>query len=106
MKGYRQPVLELRTVDQALADRFEAVSNQLEQLATSQSRLAAAPQFGTAWDGKLKQQRVLSDKWDDIVKHIRQIEGFSDFLQPVPFGRLKHTAAEGPVIIVNISLYR
>ena len=111
MKGYRQPVLELRTVDQTLADRFETVSDQLEKLATSRSRLAPdalepAPLFGPAWDKKLKQQRVLSAEWDDIVKRIRQIEGFSDFLQPVPFGRLKHAAAEGPVIIVNVSSYR
>ncbi|ETW84899.1 hypothetical protein HETIRDRAFT_314147 [Heterobasidion irregulare TC 32-1] len=111
MKGYRQPVLELRTVDHALADRFETVSDQLEKLATSQSRLAPdalepAPRFGAARDKKLKQQRVLSAEWDDIVKHIRQIEGFSDFLQPVPFERLKHAAAEGPVIVVNVSSYR
>ncbi|ETW79619.1 hypothetical protein HETIRDRAFT_155806 [Heterobasidion irregulare TC 32-1] len=111
MKGYRHPVLQLRAINEALADRFETVSNQLEQLATSQSRLVPdaserTPRFTTAWDEQWKQQRILSDEWNDIVGRIRQIDGYSDFLQPVPFGRLKHAAAEGPVIIVNVSSYR
>ncbi|ETW76798.1 hypothetical protein HETIRDRAFT_174846 [Heterobasidion irregulare TC 32-1] len=111
MKGYRQPVLELRAINPALADKFETVSNELEHLATSRLRLeddvsGRVPRFTTAWDDQWKKQRVLSDEWNEIVGRIRQIEGFSDFLQPVPFGRLKQAAAEGPVIIVNVSSYR
>ena len=111
MKGYRQPVKELRAVNETLADEFETVSNQIEQLAISQSLSTSdaseiGPQFSTAWDEIWSEQRRLSDRWDAIVRQIRQIEGFSDFLQPVPFGRLKHAAAEGPVIIVNVSSYR
>ena len=111
MKGYRQLVLDLRAINPALADKFETVSDQLEHLATSRSRLEDdllkdIPQFTTAWDEKWKKQRILSDEWNKIVGRIRQIEGFSEFLQPVSFGRLKHAAAEGPVIIVNVSSYR
>ena len=97
LKGYRQPVLELRAVDEALTNRFEMISNPLEQL---------APHFSTTWDEQLKEQRILSKEWDDTVRRIREIEGFSDFLQPVPLRRLKNAAAEGPVIIINVSPYR
>ena len=34
------------------------------------------------------------------------IEGFSNFLQAVPFSTLRTAAAEGPVILINISIYR
>jgi hypothetical protein len=34
------------------------------------------------------------------------VDGFTNFLQAVPFATLQTAASEGPVIIVNISKYR
>ena len=38
-----------------------------------------------------------------MVDKIRKLDGFSNFLQAVPFRTLQTAAAAGPVIIVNIS---
>ena len=54
----------------------------------------------------MRQHRILSEKWDDVVNKIRQINGFSDFLRAVPFATLQKAAAEGPIIMINISQYR
>ena len=54
----------------------------------------------------MRQHRILSEKWDDVVNEIRQINGFSDFFRAIPFTTLQTAAAEGPIIIVNISDYR
>jgi len=54
----------------------------------------------------MQQHRILSDDWDNVVQKTRQIDGFADFLQAVPFATLQKAAVEGPVIIVNISRYR
>src|SRR5882762_195727 len=54
----------------------------------------------------MQRHRIISEEWDDIVDKIRQIDGFSDFLRAVPFATLQTAAAEGPIIIINISQYR
>ena len=37
---------------------------------------------------------------------IRQVPDFTDFLRAVPFATLQKAAAEGRIIIINISQYR
>lgn len=45
-------------------------------------------------------------EWDELVEQTRQIEGFEDFLRPPKLEKLLPAAAEGPVVIVNISQWR
>src|SRR6202034_1145847 len=59
-----------------------------------------------SFEAKMQQHRILSEKWDDVVEKIRQVDGFTDFLRAVPFATLQTAAAEGPIIIINISRYR
>jgi len=87
LRGYRHPLDELRAIDKRLADQFEALSSQLTCLTIS-SELTVSVSF----EAKMRQHRTL--------------DGFADFLQAVPFATLQKAAAEGPVIIVNISRYR
>ena len=107
LRGYRHPLDKLRTIDKELFDQFEALSSQLECLAMSvEPRLSAAKSSGPSFEAKMQQHRILSEKWDDVVDKIRQVDGFTDFLRAVPFATLQEAAAEGPIIIVNISQYR
>jgi len=108
-RGYRHPLDDLRATDKKLADQFEALSGQLECLATSsESPSTSLPGSNgvnitpVSFEAKMQQHRILSEEWDDIVGNIRQIDGFADFLQSIPFASLQ----KGPVIIVNISSYR
>ncbi len=48
----------------------------------------------------------LSADWARIVEKIRAIPGFGSFLLPIPFTTLQAAAAEGPVIVVNLSKIR
>jgi tetratricopeptide (TPR) repeat protein len=112
LRGYRHPLDKLRTTDTELVDQFEMLSSQLEHLAMSfESSLTALAGSNeerpvVSFEVKMQQHRILSGKWDDVVGKIRQIDGFSDFLQAVPFATLQTAAAEGTVIIVNVSKYR
>ncbi|KAF7976366.1 hypothetical protein HWV62_6925 [Athelia sp. TMB] len=112
MRGYRQPVEGVHQVDAALADRFRATSQQLETLATS-SQLGSRQFSGQQSFESVKisearwaQQRQLSLERDEVVKQIRQLDGFEHFLQAVPFSVLQDVAKEGPVIVVNVSPQR
>ena len=120
LRGYRHPLDKLRTIDKELFDQFETLSGQLECLAMSvESGLSASESsesnmewaewpssFGPSFKAKMQQHRILSEKWDDVVDRIRQVDGFTDFLRAVPFATLQTAAVEGPIIIVNISEYR
>ena len=54
----------------------------------------------------MQRHRILPEKWGKVIEQTRKIEGFSNFLQAVPFSTLRTAAAEGPVILINISNYR
>lgn len=49
---------------------------------------------------------ALAREWDELVEHVRQLEGFEDFLRPPPLESLLDAAVGGPVVIVNVSQWR
>ncbi|KDR67694.1 hypothetical protein GALMADRAFT_257969 [Galerina marginata CBS 339.88] len=109
IEGYRHPLDHLRQVDSELADHVESLSRQLEQLALSSnsgSLDSGGPVLPATLDAQLRNHRILSEDWEKAVERVRQVEGFRNFLQTVPFATLQTAAAEGPVILVNISEYR
>ena len=114
LRGYRHPLDKLRAIDKELVDEFQALSGQLEHLAMSSEFQPAALSESdegyrfvpVPFEAKMQQHRILSEKWVNLLGQIRRRDGFADFLQAVPFTTLQTAAAEGPVIIVNISTYR
>ena len=107
LRGYRHPLDKLRIIDKELFDQYETLSRQLERLSISvESQLSASESSGPSFEAKMQQHRILSEKCDDVVDKIRQVDGFTDFLRAVPFSTLQTAAAEGPIIIINISQYR
>ncbi|MGX1567738.1 hypothetical protein [Streptomyces sp. NPDC055506] len=49
---------------------------------------------------------ALAREWDDLVEQVRQIDGFTDFLERHGIDRLLALGDEGPVVLVNISSLR
>ena len=114
LRGYRHPLDKLRNINKELFGQFETLSGQLECLEMSVEsgfKLPASSEsnveqpLGSSFEAKMQRHRIISEKWDDVVDKIRRIEGFSDFLRAVPFATLQTAAAEGPIIIINISQY-
>lgn len=52
------------------------------------------------------QRRILLDKLEDIIKAIRAVPGFEDFLQAPRFSTLQTAAVEGPVVIITHNKHR
>ncbi|KAF7985618.1 hypothetical protein HWV62_3939 [Athelia sp. TMB] len=102
MRGNRCSVEGVRKVDEVLADRFKATSDQLEALATSPNSMDfnVSPAVSEA---RWTQQRLLASERDEIIQQIRRLVGFEHFLSATPFSELQKAAAEGPVIIVNVA---
>jgi hypothetical protein len=55
-------------------------------------------------DGKL--YRALAIEWESILKQIRSLPKFEDFLKPLRTSRLREAAQDGPVVVVNIAKER
>jgi hypothetical protein len=103
MRGLRHSLDKLRDVNGDLANEFDRVSRELEHHAISSEADSTVPGF---YDQQTRTHRLLSEKWDTAVGRISEIDGFTHFLQAIPFTALQPAAMEGPVIIVNISEYR
>jgi hypothetical protein len=53
----------------------------------------------------LMRHRRSAERWEELVRQIRQLPNFHHFLLP-PISMLRKAAVEGPVVIINSSQYR
>lgn len=49
---------------------------------------------------------ALAREWDELVEQVRGLDGFADFLRPPRLEALLPAAAQGPVVIINVSRWR
>ncbi|THG97356.1 hypothetical protein EW026_g4624 [Hermanssonia centrifuga] len=117
MRDYRHSIEALHEVNPSLADDFKRVCQQLEHLTVSSDAnlLGISPIFisstphaavGLDFDVKMTNNRELSEHYERIISEIRQLDGFSSFLQATPFPTLQTAASEGPVILINVDEHR
>jgi len=114
MRGLRTPMDQLSaSADATLAERFMAISTELENIATSdqsppETKSADAPGSGEldAFGQMMKNVRRLERERGEIIDQIRHLPGFEHFLKAVPFQTLQTAAAAGPVIIINHCRFR
>ncbi|MGI5239751.1 CHAT domain-containing protein [Dactylosporangium sp. CA-139066] len=62
-----------------------------------------------AWGGpsrEIDRRMALAREWDELVEEVRRLPGFEDFLRPPSLETLLPAAADGPVVIVNVSRWR
>ncbi|KAG8876821.1 hypothetical protein FRB98_007015 [Tulasnella sp. 332] len=102
LENYRKPLDGVEAVDKELAGRFRALSAVIADAALS----TGDRQVGNrnSEDTVAKRQKQV-DEWTQMLKEIRQLDGFEDFLRITPFVKLQRAAKDGPVILVNISQY-
>ncbi|KAF7789560.1 hypothetical protein EIP86_000506 [Pleurotus ostreatoroseus] len=119
---YRDSLKELQLTNGTLAAEFQVASRELENLALSATGSTTLSLFPEAegqknspnsesfdrrgLDNQLHSLHQASEKWDNVVERIRQIEGFRNFLRAVPFVELQIAAQDGPIVVVNVSKYR
>ena len=111
MRGLRISTDQLRSVNPDLADRFTAISRELELLTTSVSPdgsvgmghgdLKRGVDSATQFSRLQKRQYELLKERDALILEIRGLKGLEKFLLPLPFDTLRSAALHGPVIIIN-----
>ncbi|TEB18102.1 hypothetical protein FA13DRAFT_1804114 [Coprinellus micaceus] len=105
----RTPLGELYVYNSALAQAIADASKELENAASSPPRLGStvpiSDKMEVEKEGRARLQ--LSKKRDDLLKAARAIQGFENFLQPLPFADLlEQLPTSGPVVIINVERKR
>ncbi|KAI0251988.1 TPR-like protein [Lactifluus subvellereus] len=118
MRSLRAPLDHLHEVDRSLAGEFTEISQALEGIITTiHVRDFVQTPAGTDDDDvtigrkdkfarDLAEKRRLSGELDEVVLRIQALPGFENFWRPVPFRHLQTAAIGGPVVIINLSIYR
>ncbi|MBT2365648.1 CHAT domain-containing protein [Streptomyces sp. ISL-10] len=89
--------LHLRGDLESLAVREPALAEELEEV-------RATLNDGRGLDAETRMR--LARRWTRLLDRVRGMPGLATFLAPAPFDALAAAAAEGPVVIVNISTIR
>ena len=92
-----------------LAERFTMLTSALrEEMPAADAWLGDEPpvkgDFGRHQD--IEQRSRLAAEFDSVVAEIRALPGFGEFLRPAGIGQLRSAAADGPVVLINVSSLR
>ncbi|TFY58652.1 hypothetical protein EVG20_g8066 [Dentipellis fragilis] len=99
----RTPLEDLRRNNPSLADRFQCVTEALDQASTRRSTLASA----VSWDDRdsLEQaeqaHRRLAAEWDEILLQVRTLPAFKDFLLPRSIDELRKGEKFGHIVVLT-----
>ncbi|KAF6746665.1 CHAT domain-containing protein [Ephemerocybe angulata] len=106
LRALRSPLKNLEDVDLQLADEVRRVSNELDRMGTKERRAGT----GDTMEERIIAQREgarqaeLAKDWDRLVRTVRCMPGFEDFLEPPRFQRLRKTLPQsGYVVVINAS---
>jgi tetratricopeptide (TPR) repeat protein len=105
----RGDLSELREHHQELADRFIELRDLLDRHPPiSEPGLAGVPgdTTATAMQRTAAERRQADAEFTQLLTRIRGLEGFSTFALPPSAEQLEAQAAEGPVVVFNVSAYR
>ncbi|MGW0938760.1 CHAT domain-containing protein [Streptomyces sp. NPDC002666] len=97
----RADVSRLRDADPARAAEFERIRDALS------APLPLSPAQDDHDATTLAETRhALAHRWNALLAEVRELPGLENFLRPPSVPELVAAAADGPVVVVNISSYR
>jgi len=100
----RTPLDELRQHHPSEAYDLERISRALDMSGVAYPDGLVQPTDGApqSLEEAAQTHRRLAEEYDRMIVRIRDLPGFSEFLQPAKSMSLRDTATSGPVVIVNV----
>lgn len=96
---------ELRENQPALAEQLRAIQQELDG-ADNAPAIAAGERVPAHIPTPADHRAELTRRYETVLQQIRTYAGFNQFRRPIPFTQLQPAAADGPIVIVNVSEYR
>ncbi|KZV63783.1 hypothetical protein PENSPDRAFT_616177 [Peniophora sp. CONT] len=116
MRGYRESVIGLETMHPEVAQDLQDVQRRLESLmadSASSRALQKSPPLGPGYlstrvmdvfkASLAEEHAALAHRYDRVVQTIQALPEFERAFRPKTFHWFREAAAEGPVIILNVS---
>jgi len=106
MRGLRITVDQIPSADRHLAEKFTAVSRDLETLTLSLDNVGggnSVPKGMDAFGYAAIRQKGLLDERKELVLKIQALPGLDTFMKPHSYDTLCGAASHGPMIIINHS---
>ncbi|KAJ7202337.1 CHAT domain-containing protein [Mycena pura] len=98
----RTPLDVLGSIRPDLSAKLTELSGQLEQASfreTSRNVLTDTQVISIESEGT--HCRRLNEEWEDVIKCVRLLPGFEDFMQPKSINALKKAAVSGPIVVLT-----
>ncbi|KAF6755177.1 CHAT domain-containing protein [Ephemerocybe angulata] len=108
LNNLRTPLTELQEQDADLAERVLHVSKSLEKAGMRDESVLGGVQASLKQKAVLQEDTLehvqLAREWDGLLRIVRSIAGFEDFLRPVRASNLlENLPTSGIVIVINVS---
>ncbi|KAE9391588.1 hypothetical protein BT96DRAFT_1060241, partial [Gymnopus androsaceus JB14] len=101
----RSPVHDLYHQYPDIAKELKMVAQALESAGTltkkSFETIGSEKKQATVEEDAQKHHRM-AIRYEELIQHIRNLDGFASFLKPKKLSELGSAAAQGPIIIVNV----
>ncbi|KAJ7108164.1 CHAT domain-containing protein [Mycena epipterygia] len=92
---------DLTNIRPDLSSKLEELSTQLDQ-ASFRDTLRNADQYKViSMEAEGARTRHLNEEWEEVVKSVRMVPGFVDFLQPKSIQKLQQAAVNGPIVVIH-----
>jgi hypothetical protein len=104
----RTDLARLHQVKPDLASSLDAVRAELDTLHAPSTAFQAGtggPGAGDA-DHAIDRRMSLARQWDSLTTQVRALPGFENFLRPTAITQLRRAAANGPIVLANVSRWR
>ncbi|PVF99207.1 hypothetical protein CPB86DRAFT_849455 [Serendipita vermifera] len=100
----RTPVDEIRKTHPELADRFWAISREIQDPIEQDIASTRTEPSQPEWIAS--RRRELSIEWYKLIEEIMRVPNFNTFLRAKRFEELSNVAQDGPVVILNADEFR
>ncbi|THU76342.1 hypothetical protein K435DRAFT_705005, partial [Dendrothele bispora CBS 962.96] len=102
----RTPLDELRQQYPDLANELSTVSLALGNAGTSDFHDIGSETKQRSAEDEAQNHRKLAARYEELLREIREKDGFGSFLRPKKFAELVSAAGNGPVVVVNVAELR
>ncbi|THU95148.1 TPR-like protein [Dendrothele bispora CBS 962.96] len=102
----RTPLDELHQQHPDLADELSRVSLALDNAGTSKLHDIDSEIEHQSAEEEAQNHRKLAAKYEQLLKEVRELDGFGSFLRHKKFSELAPAARNGPVVVVNVAKLR
>ncbi len=104
----RTDLAEVARRHPSLAERFTALRDELGRDEWAGGRMTAlltGAHMSQGSSAKAERRREAADAFDRVISEIRAKPGLANFLGPLPARDLTAAAANGPIVVVNVSQF-